>query len=212
MQLGFSHRVLYLILSCMESLHHVKAHTRVFTRTLNSLQDGPHKEELEKGAGFHLASSTVPSGLDGLFEFPRNPTLGNFANNFLDTGGLLLCCCYSVAKSSLSFTVSLSLLKLVSIESVMPANHLILCSPLLFLPSVFPSIRVFSSELALHIRWPKYWSFSFSISPSMNIPLGLTGVISLQSKGLSSVFSTTMWKHQFFGTQRPLWSSSHICT
>jgi len=156
MQLGFSHRVLYLILSCMESLHHVKAHTRVFTRTLNNLQDEPHKEELEEGAGFHLASSAVPSGLDGLFEFPRNPTLGNFANNFLDTGGLLLCCYYSVAKASLSFTVSLSLLKLMSIESVMPANHLILCDPLLLLPSVFPSIRVFSSELALHIRWPKY--------------------------------------------------------
>ena len=157
-----------------ESLRHFKAHTSVFTRTLNNLQDGPHKEELEKGAGFHLASSAVPSGLDGLFEFPRNPTLGNFANNFLDTGGLLLRCCYLVAviaKSSLSFTVSLSLLKLMSIESVMPANHLILCSPLLLLPSIFPSIRVFSSELALHIRWPKYWSFSISSSFSCAFPL-----------------------------------------
>ena len=65
----------------------------------------------------------------------------------------------------LSFTVSWSLLKLMSIESVMPSNHLMLC-PLLFLPSILPSIRVFSSDLALHIRWPKYWSFSFSISPS----------------------------------------------
>ena len=69
-------------------------------------------------------------------------------------------------QASLSFTVSWSLLKFVSIESVMPSNHLILCHPLLFLLSIFPSIRVFSNESALHIRWPKYWSFSFSISPS----------------------------------------------
>jgi len=68
--------------------------------------------------------------------------------------------------ASLSFTVSHSLLKLMSIESVMPSNHLILCCPLLLLLSIFPSIRVFSNESALHIRWPKYWSFSFSISPS----------------------------------------------
>ena len=66
----------------------------------------------------------------------------------------------------LSFTISWSFLKLVSIESVMPSNHLILCSPLLLLPSIFPSIRIFSSESALHIRWPKCWSFSFSISTS----------------------------------------------
>ena len=69
-------------------------------------------------------------------------------------------------QASLSFTFSQSLLKLMSIESVMPYSHLILCHPLLLLPSVFPSIRVFSNESALHIRWPKYWSFSFSISPS----------------------------------------------
>ena len=69
-------------------------------------------------------------------------------------------------QASLSFTISQSLLKLMSIESVMPSNHLILCHPLLLLPSMFPSIRVFSNESALHIRWPKYWSFSFSISPS----------------------------------------------
>ena len=90
----------------------------------------------------------------------------------------LLCC--SVAQScptlcepwtaarqaSLSFTISRSLLKLMSIESMMPSNHLILCRPLLLLPSIFPSIRVFSNESALCIRWPNYWSFSFSISPS----------------------------------------------
>ena len=70
-------------------------------------------------------------------------------------------------QASLSVTISQSLLKLISIESVMSSNHLAFCHPLL-LTSVFPSIRVFSSELTLHIRWPKYWSFSFSISPSNN--------------------------------------------
>ena len=69
----------------------------------------------------------------------------------------------------LLFTISRSLLKLTSIKFVMPSNHLILCHPLLLLPSIVPSIRVFFNELALHIRWPKYWSFSFNISPSMNI-------------------------------------------
>ena len=69
-------------------------------------------------------------------------------------------------QASMSFTISWSLLKLMSIESVMPSNHLILCCPLLLLPSIFPSNRVFSHESALCIKWPKYWSFSFSISPS----------------------------------------------
>ena len=81
-------------------------------------------------------------------------------------------------QASLSFTVSWSLFKLLSIESVMPSNHLILCCPLLLLPSVFCCIRVFSNESALHVRWPKYWSFSFSIILLMNVqswfPLGLT--------------------------------------
>ena len=72
----------------------------------------------------------------------------------------------SAHQASLSFSISWSLLKLMSIESVMPSNCFILCRPFLLLPSIFPSIRVFSNELALHIRWPKYWSFSFSISPS----------------------------------------------
>ena len=71
----------------------------------------------------------------------------------------------AACQASLSITNSQSLLKLMSIKSVMPSNHLILCRPLLFLPSIFPSIRVFSNESALHIRWPMYWSFSFSISP-----------------------------------------------
>ena len=108
--------------------------------------------------------------------------------------------------ASLSFTISQCLLKLMSTESVMPSNHLILCCPFLLLPSIFPSIRVFSKMSVLCIRWPKYQSFSFSISPSNEIqdwfPLGLTGLISLQSKGLSRIFSnTTVQKHQFFGIQ-----------
>ena len=72
----------------------------------------------------------------------------------------------ATCQPSLSFTISQSLLNLIYIESVMPSNHLILCHPLLLLPSIFPSIRVFSNESALHIQWPKYWSFSFSISLS----------------------------------------------
>ena len=112
-------------------------------------------------------------------------------------------------QASLSITNSRSLLRLMSIESVMPSNHLIFCCPLLLPSSIFPSIRVFSNESALCIRWPKYWSFSFSIHPSNEhpglIPLGWTGWISLQSKGLSRVFSnTTVKKHQFFGTQLSL--------
>ena len=103
---------------------------------------------------------------------------------------------------SLSITNSQSLPKLMSIDSVIPSIHLILCHLLLLL-SIFPSIRVFSNESALHIRWPKYWSFSFNISPSQDwSPSEWTGWISLQSKGLSRVFSnTTVQKHQFFGAQ-----------
>ena len=91
-------------------------------------------------------------------------------------------------------------------ELMMPSNHLILCRPRLLLPSIFPSIRVFSNESVLHNRWPKYWCSSFSISPSDEysglIPLGWTGLISLLSKGLSRDFSNIMvQKHQFFGVQ-----------
>ena len=79
----------------------------------------------------------------------------------------ILCHPWTAAlQASLSFTISRSLLKLMCIKSMMPSNHLILCCPFLLLPSIFPSIRVFSNESVLHIRWPKYWSFRFSISPS----------------------------------------------
>ena len=109
-------------------------------------------------------------------------------------------------QASLSFTNSQSLLKLMSIESMMPSNHLILCHHLLLLPSIFPGIRVFSNESVLHIRWPRYQSFSFSISPSNKysglISFRIDWFVSLQSKGPSRVFSNnTVQKHQFFSAQ-----------
>ena len=118
-------------------------------------------------------------------------------------------------QASLSITISQSSLRLMSIESMMPSNHLLLCHPHLLLPSIFPNIRVFSNESAFRIRWPKYLSFSLCISPSNEhwFPLGLTYLISLQSKGLSRVFSnTTVQKHQFFSAQVSLCANSHIHT
>ena len=119
-------------------------------------------------------------------------------------------------QASLSITNSRSSLKLMSIKSEMPSSHLILCCLLLLLPPIPPSIRVFSNELALQIRWPKYWSFSFtSVLPmsTRDWSLGWTGWISLLSKGLSRVFSnTTLQKHQFFGAQLSSQSNSHIHT
>ena len=118
-------------------------------------------------------------------------------------------------QASLSITNSQSLLKLMSVESVMPSNHLILCHPLLLLPSIFPSIRVFSKESALRIRWPKYSSFNLSISPSNEY----SGLISFRKDWLDliavqgtlkSLLQHYTQKHQFFGAQLSLWSSSHI--
>ena len=144
------------------------------------------------------------------------------------------CCCCSViqlisrvqifetpwaaaCQDSPSFIISWSLLKLMSIKLVMPPNNLIFCRPLLLLPSVFPSIRGFSSESVLPFKWPNYWIFSFSISPSNTysglISFRIDCLISLQSKALSRLFSnTTFQKHQFFGTQLSFWSNSHIHT
>ena len=118
-------------------------------------------------------------------------------------------------QASLSITNSQSLLKLMSIKSVMPSNHLILCRLLLLLPSIFPSIKVFSNESVFHIRWPKYWSFS--INPSNEY----SGLISFRinwfdlccPRDFQRVFtSTTVRRHQFFSTQPFLSSSSHIHT
>jgi len=121
-------------------------------------------------------------------------------------------------QASLSFTISWSFHKLMSSESVMPSNHFILCCSLLLLSSIFPSIRVFfSKESVLRIRGPKYWSFSFSISPSDEY----SGLISfrmdwfdlLAVQELSRVFSnTTVQKHQLFHTEPSLWSNCHVHT
>ena len=111
-------------------------------------------------------------------------------------------------QASLFITNFQSLPKLIFIELVMPSNHLILCRPPLLLPQSFPASGSIN-ESAIHIRWPKYWSFSFNISPSNEhsglVPLGWTGCISLQTEGLSRVFSNTIvQKHQFFSTQLSL--------
>ena len=119
-------------------------------------------------------------------------------------------------QASLFFTVSWSLLKLLSIESVIPCNHLIFCRPLLLLTLMFPSIRVFSNELALCIRSPEYWSFS--ISPSneysglISFRIDWFDLLAVQETFKSLQFRTTVRKHQFFGTQPLLLSNSHICT
>jgi len=104
-----------------------------------------------------------------------------------------------------------------SIKSVMPFNHLILCCPLLLLPSIFPRIRVFSNGSVLHIRWPKYWSFSFSISPSneylqlISFRIDWFDLLAVHGT-LKSLLHTTVQKHQFFGAQLSLRSNSHIHT
>ena len=120
-------------------------------------------------------------------------------------------------QASLSITNSRSLLKLLPIESVMPSSHLILCRPLLLLPPIPPSIRVFSNESTLRLRWPKYWSFSFSISPSNEHP----GLISFRMDWLDllavqgtlkSLLQQHSSKHQFFSTQFSSQSNSRIHT
>ena len=120
-------------------------------------------------------------------------------------------------QASLSITITRSSLRLTSIELVMPSSHLILCCPLLLLPSIPTSIRVFSNESTLCMRWPKYWSFGFSIITSKEIPgliyfrMDLLDLLAVQ--GLSRVFSnTTVQKHQFFGAQPSSQSNSHIHT
>ena len=123
----------------------------------------------------------------------------------------------AACQACLSITNSRSLLKLMPIESVMPSNHLILCRPLLLLPPIPPSIRVISNESTLRMRWSKYWSFSFSISPS-NEHLGLSSfrmdwldLLAVQGT-LKSLLNTTVQKHQFFSAQLSLQSNSHIHT
>ena len=123
----------------------------------------------------------------------------------------------AACQDSLSFTISWSLLKLISIDSVMSFNHLVLCHLLFLLPSIFPSIRIFSRESVLRIRWPKYWSFNFSICPS-NEYSGLIffridwfGLLAVQGTS-KSLLQHHIQKSQFFSTQFSLWSNSHIHT
>ena len=119
----------------------------------------------------------------------------------------------AACQASLSITNSWRSLKLMSIKSVMPSNYLVLCRPLLLLPSIFPSIRVFSNESVLPIRWPKFWSFSFNISPSNEysglIFFRMDWLDLLAIQGTLKVFSnTTVQKHQFFSTQLASQSNS----
>ena len=110
-------------------------------------------------------------------------------------------------QASLSITNSQSLLELVSIELVIPSNHLILCGPLLLPPSIFSSIRVFPKESVLPIRWPKFWSFSFTISPSneysglISFRMDWLDLLAIQGTLKSLLLNTTVQKHQFFGAQ-----------
>ena len=122
-----------------------------------------------------------------------------------------------ITQASLSFTISLSFLIPMSTVLMIPSNHLIHCCPLLLLPSIFPSIRVSSSELALHIRWPNYWSFNFSISSSneysglISFRIDWFDLLAVQGT-LKSLLQHTVQKHHFFSAQLSLQSNSHIHT
>ena len=117
----------------------------------------------------------------------------------------------------LSFIISWNLLNFMSIESVMISNDLMLCCSFLLLPSIFPSIRVFSNELTLRIRWPNYWSYSVSSSPSdkysgfISFRIDQFDLLAVQ-EALKSVLQLQVWKRQFFSTQPSLRSNFHICT
>ena len=121
---------------------------------------------------------------------------------------------YTAHQASLSFTISQSLLKLKSIESVMPPNCLFLCCPLLLMPSIFPSIRFFSNESVLCIRWPEYWSYSFSISPCnefsglISFRIDWFDLLALEETHKSSLVP----QFESLGIQSSLWSNSHIYT
>ena len=139
------------------------------------------------------------------FRFPSYPS------SVQSLSGVWLCATpwTAACQSSLSITNSWSLLKLMAIELVMPSNHLILWHSLLLLPSIFPSIRVFSNESVLRMRWPKYWSFSFNISPSNDysglVPFRMDWLDLLVVQGTLRVFfNTTVQKHQVFGAQLSL--------
>ena len=154
---------------------------------------------------FIFLGTEITADDDCSHEIKRHLLLGRSSVQSLSHVWLFATQWTAACQASLSITNFQSLPKPMSIELVMPSNHLILCHHLLP-PSVFPGIRVFSNESVLHIRWPKYWSFSFTSVLPKNIqdwfPSGWTSWTSLQSKGLSRVFSnTTVQKHQLFGAQ-----------
>ena len=125
--------------------------------------------------------------------------------------------CNPMDCSTPGFPVHHQLPELAQTQLVIPSNHLILCRPLLLLPSIFPSIRVFSNESVLGIRWPKYWSFSFTISPSneysrlVSFRIDWFDLLAVQGT-LKSILQHSVQKHQFFGAQLSLWSNSHTYT
>ena len=166
--------------------------------------DGDCSHEMKRRL---LLGRKVMTNLDGIFKsrditLPTKVHLVSFNSvQLLSRVRLFATPWTAVCQASLSITNSQSLPKLIPIESVMPSNHFILCHPLLLLPSIFPRIRVFSSESVLHIRWPQYWSFSFSISPSNKY----SALISFRMDWLDLLFSnTTVEKHQFFIIQLSL--------
>ena len=177
-----------------------------------------HKRDLPN-PGIELASPVSPALTGGFFT----------TSSTWEAQLMHWCCCLAAVTSdslrrwtaahqaSLSFTISQSLLKLMSIELMMSSNHLILCHPLILLPSVFSGIRVFSNELALHIQWPKYWSFSFSNSPSneysglISFRIDWFDLLAVQGT-LKSLIQHHSLKASIFGAQPSFWSNSYICT
>ena len=145
-------------------------------------------------------------GRSNLKKIEQNVTIFLFFQFFFTLNWLFVTPWTAASQASLSITNSQSSLRLMSIESVMPSSHLILGHPLLLLPPIPPSIRVFSNESTLRVRWPKYCSFSFSISPPKEHPglisfrIGWLNLLAVQG----TISNTTVQKHQFFGTQLSL--------
>ena len=137
---------------CLEKQKSMLSNSRNNHFHLSVFKEGEGKGRQEEAGGQHYNIATLSKQFSSV--------------QLLSRARLFITPWTAAHQASLSITNSQSLLKLMSIESVMPSNHLILCRPLLLLPSIFPSIRVFSNESVLHIKWPKYWSFSFNISPS----------------------------------------------
>ena len=175
--------------------------------------------------GVHVSTTPSIRGCQGAHCVPQTPdvdvltlsTSAVVAVESLSHVRLFVTPWTATCQASLSFTIFWSLLKLKSIETVMPSNHIILCHPLLFLPSIFPSIKVFSNESVLRIRWPKYWSFSFSISSSheysglISFRIDWFDLLAVQGT-LKSLLQHHSSKASILCTQPSLWSKFHICT